>query len=261
MTNYIILLPPSEGKKKGGDESKPYRIVENLRGSNSFIELNLTREFIYDKLREAISVLDTRKLEKVFELKGKKMQEAVEIISDLLNEETMIAIKRYEGVMFKAIKYSEMREKEKENFEDSVIFVDGMFGLLRPLDMIPEYKLKITSKFLDVDVTKFWKEKLVEIFEKLFENKLVIDLLPEAHRKVVSFPKNCEYYTIKFCTINNGKLVNVGHDSKILKGEIVNYITSMNKVTKADLELFKHSAGYSYSSEFSSNRTMVFMKK
>ena len=36
MTNYIILLPPSEGKKKHGDETKPYRVVKNLKQYNSF---------------------------------------------------------------------------------------------------------------------------------------------------------------------------------------------------------------------------------
>lgn len=260
MTNYIILLPPSEGKLKGGIESKIFRVVQNQKKYNEFISLRSDREYIYDQLRKAISEVSEDELEKILELKGNKLQEAVEITLDLLNEETMPAIERYDGVMFKGINYLKFDDKCKERFNESVIFVDGFFGLLKTQDLIPEYKLKISSKFLDINITQFWKEKLAGYFNTLFRDKIVIDLLPEAHKKVVSIGENNEVFSIKFCEMKNGKLVNVGHESKQLKGEIVKYIISKERISKKDLEEFSHSLGYKYSKENSSKNEIVYLK-
>ncbi|MCA9497407.1 MAG: peroxide stress protein YaaA [Nanoarchaeota archaeon] len=260
MTNYIILLPPSEGKQKGGDESKVFRLVQNQKRYNYFISLRSDREYIYDKLRKAIGEVSEIELEKILELKGKNLQEAVEIMLDLLNEGTMPAIERYDGLMFKAIDYSKLNEKSKVRFDESVVFVDGFFGLLKAQDLIPEYKLKISSKFLDINISNFWKERLAGYFNALFREKIIIDLLPESHKKIVGYSENNEIYSIKFCEFKSGKLVNVGHESKKLKGEIVRFIVSKERISKNDLKEFSHSLGYKFSEEYSTEREIIYLK-
>ncbi len=259
-TNYIILLPPSEGKKEGGDETKPYRFIQNLKSNNTFINLSTQREEIYSKLRETIAETGFENLEKVFELKGNNLINAIEITSDLLNKETLKTIHRYNGTMFKYINYSNMDKKSKENFEKSTIFIDGMFGLLKPNDLIPEYKLKITSKFLDINITKFWKNHLSKLFESIFKNKIIIDILPETHRKVITISNNDKYFVIKFCEIKNNKLINLGHESKKLKGEFINYLISFNELSPQILFDFKHSDGFKYSKENSKDNEIIYLK-
>lgn len=259
MSNYIILLPPSETKKKSGDETKPYRIVKNLKKYNHFISLETDREYVYGKLREAIAEENSEEIERTFELKGDKLHEAIDIISDLLNENTLPAIERYQGVMFNSIDYNSFKEPEKKNFDESTIFIDAMFGLLKTTDYIPNYKLKITSKFLDMNITKFWKERLEAYFDTLFREKLIIDILPQSHRKIVNY-NGANVIKIRFCTIKNDKLADVGHDSKKLKGEIIRYIISKNFIRREDLEEFSHSSGYKYSKEHSKDDEIVYMK-
>lgn len=214
MTNYIILLPPSETKNKGGNNDKIFRFVKNLKQSNYFLNLETQREFIFAKLREVISISNEKELESIFDLKGKNLQEAIEVTGDLLNKRTLKSIERYSGIMFKSINYEQMSKTQKINFDSSIIFIDGMFSLLKAEDLIPEYKLKISSKFLDVDVTKFWKENLKTIFEDLFRDKIVIDILPEAHRKVIDYTTAKEHYKITFSEIKLGKMKQSGHFSK-----------------------------------------------
>jgi len=258
MTNYIILLPPSESKKTGGDETKPLRLIKNFKKDNYFETLWIEREEIYGKLRETISKSTHEELEKILDLKGKNLQNAIEINSDLLNKETMPAIERYDGVMFKAIEYNKLNEKQKENFNNSTIFIDGMFGLLRPQDKIPEYKLKINSKFSDIDITKYWKQNLIGLFHSLFKEKIIIDILPETHRKVVTIPSDSKYYQIKFMIEKNGKNVNVGHDSKKLKGELIQYISNKEQITRKYLEEFKHKDGYIFNEKLSNENEIVY---
>ena len=260
MTNYLILLPTSENKKKGGDESQPYRVVENLKKYNSFIKLQFDREEIYNKLREAINELEEGELEKIFEIKEKNLQNAIELISDLLNSPTKMAISRFDGTMFKSINYEKLDLAQKDNFNESVIFIDSLFGLLRPEDLIPEYKLKISSKFLDLDVVKFWENRLSSLFDVLFREKLVIDILPENHRKIITKTSAKEYLEISFVDNLNGKIKQAGHNSKILKGEIVDYIVSRNNLTREYLQEFSHSLGYNYSQELSNKEKIVYLK-
>ena len=67
MVSMVLLLPPSEGKVSGGDESKVFRVVQNLKKYNSFKMLQSDREYVYETLRNAISVLSDSELEAVFD--------------------------------------------------------------------------------------------------------------------------------------------------------------------------------------------------
>lgn len=265
MTNYIILLPPSESKNQGGEINKPYRITENLEKFNYFKKLNSKRELIYDKLRETIQHSTLEEIEKIFELKNKKLHQAIENTFDLLNKETMPAINRYNGIMFKAINYKNLKENQKDNFNQSTIFIDGMFGLLKPLDLIPEYKLKINSKINDLNISEFWKNEIQNILNKEFKNKIVIDILPQAHRKILENRKEVyfskEYIQISFCDKRNGKIKQAGHNSKQLKGELINFILKFENITIKDLENFVHNSGYFYSKELSNKNEIIYLNE
>ena len=260
MTNYILLLPPSEGKTKGGNEEITYRQVENSEQYNFFLSLQFDRQEVYNKLRKSINELDEHSLEKLFGVKEKNLKESYESILDMLNSPTLPSIERFSGVMFKAIHYFSLDLAEQERFNESTLFIDGMFGLIKPQDFLPEYKLKISSKFLDINLTKFWKERLKGEFDSLFRNKLVIDILPEAHRKVVSKNENTQYLEISFVDLKNGKYKQAGHNSKELKGEFVRYLVSFTTISRKELEIFSHSSGYSYSSELSTKHKVVYLK-
>lgn len=251
MSNYIILLPPSEGKNKDGESDE---------SSFSFQKLNLSRELILNKLLETISKEPESKLEKLFDVKGINLIQTLEINSNIRKSKTLKAIERYSGVMFKAINYENMSINQKQNFDNSVLFIDGLFGLLKPLDLIPNYKLKINSKLQDIDVTKFWKSELETYLDNLFKNKLIIDILPQAHRNVIADKFKEKLIEISFYEIKNGKLKNVGHASKKLKGEIINYIVKKEKITLEDLYNFTHSEGYSFSRIHSSTNSIIYLK-
>lgn len=259
MTNYIILLPPSEGKAKEGNENKPFRLTENLKKYNSFISLNPDREFLIVSLKESISELDEKGLQKLFELKDGKLQEAIENCLDILNLPTLPAIERYVGTMFKAISYTTLKDSQKEKFNESTIIIDGLFGLLRPQDFIPEYKLKITSKVLETSVSNHWKERLQVDLDVLARRKIVIDLLPQTHQKIL--PKTIENkISIQFAKKENGKLKQEGHFSKESKGEFIRYIVEKENIDEDYIKSFKHPLGHSFDKEHSTKELYVFSK-
>ena len=84
------------------------------------------------------------------------------------------------------------------------------------------------------------------------QNKIILDILPQAHRKAISIT-NKNRYLINFFEIKNGKEKNAGHISKKLKGEFIRYILSFDEINLEILYNFSHSQGYKYSEELSSD--------
>lgn len=256
MTNYKLLLPPSEGKLKSINKQNLY---EKVKGKNSFPKLNRPRNELYNFLIKILSSKTNEKIEKILELKGNNLDNAIRVNFNQKKESTLPAIQRYVGIMFSAINYNTMNQTQKTNFNDSVLFIDAMFGLLKTRDLIPEYKLKISTKIPNFDIVNFWKENLSVELEKEFKGKLVIDILPDTHRKVIG-SKYPNYYRIMFAEKKDNTIKNVGHISKMLKGEFVRYITEVENISYETLENFKHSLGFKFSKKYSKDDLIVYLK-
>ncbi len=252
MTNYIILLPPSEGKNEDGEKQKI---------SLSF-NLEKEREEVFNNLIKTIESESESKLEKLFGVKGNNLLNVLEINTSIAQSQVTSSVSRFSGVMFKAINFENMTKEQKENFNSSILFIDALLGLIRPQDLIPNYKLKISAKLQSLDLTNFWKEKLKNILKEELTGKIIIDILPQTHRKVIDYKDiNSEHYKIIFAQLKNGKLKQTAHFSKELKGELINYICEKDKITREDLENFNHSSGYKYSKEYSNENGIFYIKK
>lgn len=255
MTNYSILLPPSEGKKPGGD-----KIYQEIKHNNDFSFLEKDRDFILDKLTDFIKIASQKDLEKLFAVKS-NLDEIIKLFVDFNQKATLPAIERYSGVMFQSISYKDLDSKQKNNANQSILFIDALFGLLKPLDLIPDYKLSISSKIKDLKIDNFWKNILKEALKEIFNNNIIIDILPEAHRKAIIIDPNVQHYKINFFIEKNAKIVNAGHISKKLKGEFIRYILNFDEINLDILYKFSHSQGYIYSKELSSKNEIIFLKK
>jgi cytoplasmic iron level regulating protein YaaA (DUF328/UPF0246 family) len=260
--NYLILLPPSEGKNIGGRQ-----IYQEVKNNNSFNFLEEHRRYLYDKLLSYILNLDNNKLEKLFNIKGKLIEQSIFLIKDHYNQKTLPAINRYLGVMFKYLEYDNLTIDLKNRANQVLLFTDALFGLLKPLDLIPNYKLSITAKFINNDsvfhIDKYWKDILKEHLKEIFKDKIIIDLLPTSHRKtidpdIIKFHK--QYYLINFYQLKNNIPKNTGHISKQLKGEFIRYILNNNNLTKETITKFTHSENYNYNEGLSKNNNIIFLK-
>lgn len=253
MTNYKILLPPSEGKISGGNER-----YSDIKDNHSFAILGKNRAFLLQNLLDFISHANNDDLAKLFSIKS-NFEKITELFQDFDNKLTLPAINRYSGVMFNSIDYSSLPIQQQENANEAILFIDAVFGLLKPQDLIPNYKLSISAKFPNFKIDNYWKENLKKILEEELQNKIILDILPQAHRKAISIT-NKNRYLINFFEIKNGKEKNAGHISKKLKGEFIRYILSFDEINLEILYNFSHSQGYKYSEELSSDNEVIFLK-
>ncbi|AJC85956.1 YaaA family protein [Campylobacter sp. RM16704] len=217
----IILFSPSESKNKIAThepincESFVFKHKYNKR-----IEaLNKYQEFIKN-----CSILD---LEKFFGVKD--INEIHNLSQNILNQKTIKAIKRYNGVAFEHLDYSSLNANSKKYIDENVLIFSNLFGPILAKDLIPYYKFKQGEKIKDFNIEKFYKENFSKDIDGLLENKTIIDLRAKFYEK---------FYTIKqpfitFVFLKNSKIIS--HYAKAYRGIILKILAQHNINTKEEI--------------------------
>ncbi len=171
---FLILLPPSEGKASGGNG--PPLELETV----SFPELNPTRT----RMLKALVQLGSRPRvsKKLLGVKGAALEKAMESNSSVLTSPTMPAIERYTGVMYDSIGYRSLSEHARGVFDHSAVVMSGLFGMVRPHDLIPDYKLKMGAALIRRKTcASIWKTQNSGSLKEIADGGVIWDLLPLEH--------------------------------------------------------------------------------
>ena len=250
----LILLPPSEGKASGG-EGAPLDL-----GSLSFESLNPTRA----RLAKALVQLSRRPrvARKLLGVKGAALEHARTDNANLEIGPTTQAIDRYTGVMYDAIDYRSLDDSARESFSQTVIIMSGLFGMVRPFDMIPAYKLKMGARLVrGKTCAAVWKPLISKSLANEADCGVVWDLLPNEHSAAwdpAKVPHETRF-TVKFLERRaDGQIKTVTHLSKLLKGALVRHLVNNAAAAgsaESALELaagFSHPEGYELRPELTS---------
>jgi len=180
MMKIIFLLPPSEWKNS----------------ENKYNSEKLSFEFKKPKtIAENVT-------EKDLKCHWKRFEEWLELNKNIEKPETIEAISRYSGVMFNSINYSEMNNKWKKFFGENFFILSWMYWIVKPLDIVWNYKLPIETKWL----LDFWWTKVLEKINKINPD-FVINLLPISYSKLI-FWKNKKQES-EFNKIRKFKIINI----------------------------------------------------
>ena len=204
-----ILLPPSQAKTTGGEHpplTHPHEITKEL--------LKEIHQANPDKLYS-----------------GRK-QEAHQLNNNALHAPTRQAIKRYNGVLYKALNYHELTNKHY--IQEHVRIVSALFGLIKATKHIPNYKLRITK----LRAYKRWHTHNTQQLTSYY----VLDLLAQAQRKAVDYPQGTQ---IEFTKEKNGQTIKAGHAGKHIKGRYVRWLAENNITNPQDIYAFNED-GYSW---------------
>ena len=141
--------------------------------------------------------------------------------------------------------------------QDRLRILSGMYGLLRPLDLMQAYRLemgtslKIASK---KNLYQFWGDKITNALnEELEDDELFINLASNEYFKAVK-PKKLKVPIISpaFKDFKNGELKLISFFAKKARGSMVRYIIDTNAATLDDIKGFDYD-GYKFSETHSKN--------
>ena len=239
----LILLPPSEGKSSGGDG------LTWSKSKQSFPELETARKEVIKALKTAMKgpIEERSKLLGVGEA---KTDEATKANLSVDTGKTLQAIDRYTGVLYDALGYGALSAKLKKRVDSQVVIFSGLWGIVRPGDCIPDYKLKMGAKLPALGKpSSFWKPLISESLAEAASG-VVWDLLPKEHSAGWDPSIAGKKIRVSFLddVVKNKKrtLITVSHWNKLLKGSLVRFLTESQVDDPSGLKSFKHPEGYTY---------------
>lgn len=273
MPNFSILLAPAEGKQPGGNPFAPdmfdYRTSNTF---NYFNELNTERRTLIDRLQETVDEGDEEALQGLFGVQGATLEEAVRVNTEIYDAPLMSALDRYSpGVMYASMDFAGLPTGAQRRLLENGIIFSGLFGLLRPDDLIPNYRLRMDADLPEIGkVYAFWKPHVSVLLNRVLEGQFVWDFLPQMHQRAWDDERTyAERVTVRFMKESGGERTPVSHGVKPLRGQFVNYIV---RETVEEFEDFRedeweHPEGYRFDEEASSfdeeikTRTIVMVKE
>lgn len=269
MPEFTILLPPAEGKQAGGNPFAPdmfdYRTSNTF---NYFSELNPERRRLIKVLQETIRQGDH--LESIFGVKGDHLEAAVEINLQIYDAPLMAALDRYSpGVMYKAMDFAGLPTGAQRRLLENGIIFSGLFGLLRPDDLIPNYRLRMDATLPEIGkVQAYWRPIISPVLNRTLEDQFVWNLLPSVHDE--SWEDAHTYrrmVRVTFFKEQGSERKPVTHGVKPLRGQLVNFIVRETLDDIEPLTNWTHPEGYVYDAEASEvddetkTATVAFVKK
>ncbi|MFM1917909.1 MAG: peroxide stress protein YaaA [Actinomycetota bacterium] len=220
----LILLPPSEGK------TTPERGNRLQLAELSFAELTDTRMSTI----HAITALSAKpaKARKALGL-GPTQDHLIELNLAVETSPTAPAIEVYTGVLYEALDFASLPARARNRASERLAIASALFGLLRPTDRIPAYRLSADTSLPGLPtLQELWRQSIPHIIAK--EPGVIVDMRSGAYVKLgpLSPPTHDRAVTVRVLMEKAGKRTTISHHNKATKGLIARSLLASNKTPR-----------------------------
>lgn len=148
--------------------------------------------------------------------------------------------------------------------QDQLRILSGLYGILRPLDLIQEYRLEMGTSIAigtKKNLYEFWKKTITDALNKeLTKDELFINLASNEYFSAVDTKAlKVPVITPEFKDYKDGKLKMISFFAKKARGLMVRYIIDTNAKTLEDLKGFNYE-GYAFDANLSKRNKLVFTR-
>ena len=212
----IVLLPPSETKRDGGD-GPPLR----LPGLSS-PELGPLRAALLDEL--VALAADRPAARKALGISASQDGE-IDRNAALLSAPTMPAIDRYTGVLYDALDVGSLSGAAASRARSRLAVGSALFGLLRADDAVPAYRLSAGSKLPGgATLAARWRPVLEPVLARLSADELVVDLRSGSYAALGRLPGAVVVDVV--AEHPDGRRTIISHFNKAHKGRLARVLAS-----------------------------------
>ncbi|APX99891.1 peroxide stress protein YaaA [Lacinutrix venerupis] len=170
----------------------------------------------------------------------------------------------FSGDVYKGLDAYTISKDKIDILQDKVRILSGLYGILKPLDLIQPYRLEMGTKLpigTKKNLYEFWKKDVVKALnEELQDDEVFVNLASKEYFKAIDVKAlKVPVVTVDFKEFKNGKYKIVAFYAKLARGLMARYIVDTNAKTIDDLKGFK-TEGYGLSDELSSKNHLVFTR-
>lgn len=141
---------------------------------------------------------------------------------------TSPAIEIYDGVLFQGLNWKTLSAAEQKQANSKVLIVSALFGLVKPLDQIFNYKERIDNKL--------WRKAIAQVAVK-YSDELIIDCRSSTYRGI--WPINpANTVDVRVFKVKGTERSVITHMSKKYRGELTRHLLMQptDPTTPADVQ-------------------------
>jgi cytoplasmic iron level regulating protein YaaA (DUF328/UPF0246 family) len=179
-------------------------------------------------------------------------------------ENSRQAIYAFNGDVYIGLDIHTLPTEKVDVLQDKLRILSGLYGLLKPLDLMQPYRLEMGTKFpigKSKNLYEFWKAKITkQLNSELQKDELFINLASNEYFDAVDVKAlNVPVITPEFKDYKDGKLKMISFFAKKARGMMVRYIIDTNAETIEDLKGFNYE-GYAFDVNLSKGNRLVFTR-
>ena len=171
------------------------------------------------------------------------------------------------GEAFKALDLDSFSADELELASKRLFILSGVYGVMRPCDLIDPYRLEMAQSFSPnhkfKSLNSYWSSLLPGFFNNLAiknESAIIANLASDEYSKVVLRKDlTARVLNFQFKVLKDGKLKNISVFSKQARGALARFIIQNRISTPDKLKDFNY-LDYRFNAELSGPELMTFIK-
>ena len=176
------------------------------------------------------------------------------------------AVLAFKGDVYTGLDAGTLSEDDLQWAQQRLRILSGLYGMLRPLDLIQAYRLEMGIKLENPrgkNLYEFWGETITQALNKQLseiDSDVLVNLASQEYFKSIqSKALNAQLITPDFKDFKNGKYKIISFYAKKARGLMTRWIIE-NRITDANGLTQFSVAGYRYSQDESTNDKMIFLR-
>jgi len=254
----LITLSPSKGQDfELAAPTNTYTMPSQLSHSVELVEQ--LKKFNLKQIQDLMSISEN--------LSELNFQRYKDFSAPFTPQNAKQALFAFKGDVYSGINTSSMGQADFEYAQQHLRILSGLYGCLRPLDLIQPYRLEMKTKLKTekgINLYQFWGDSITE--------KLNASLLKQKHKVLVNLASNEYWKSVKAKSINgiivdvafkeikDGKSRIIAIFAKKARGMMADFIIRNRVETIEGIKQF-NSDGYGFDVSASTQQQMVFSRQ
>ena len=253
----LITLSPSKGQDfELAAPTNTFTIPQQLKDSEKLIKQ--LRKLSVEEIKKLMSLSDN--------LAELNFQRYKDFGLPFNQQNAKQAIFAFKGDVYSGINTSSMAQQDFEYAQNHVRILSGLYGYLRPLDLIQPYRLEMKTKLENskgADLYQFWGESITNLLNDEFKThsqKVLVNLASNEYWKSVQPKKlNAKVINVAFKEVKDGKARIIAIFAKKARGMMTDFIVRNRVETVDGLKDFNYE-NYKFDASTSNENSFVFTR-
>jgi cytoplasmic iron level regulating protein YaaA (DUF328/UPF0246 family) len=174
------------------------------------------------------------------------------------------AIYAFNGDVYRGLDAYTIEASKMEALQQSVRIISGLYGILKPLDLVQPYRLEMGTKFpvgKSKNLYDFWRKKVtIALNDELEEGELFVNLASQEYFKAIDVKiLKVPVVHVDFKEFKNGQYKTIAIFAKLARGYMTRHIIENSVETIDGLKTFA-TDGYAYDANLSTDTKLVFTR-